>query len=53
MPIDPELFREQQETAIARILAENRADELTDMLVESLFETLRLLDEDLCGDTVH
>ncbi|MCL6705995.1 hypothetical protein M8R20_03180 [Pseudomonas sp. R2.Fl] len=53
MSIDSDLPREQQEMAVARVLAENRGDELTDMLVESLYETLRLLEEELAAETLH
>lgn len=53
MSIDSDLLREQQETALASVLAENRGDELTDMLVESLYEALRLLEEEIAPDTFH
>lgn len=51
--IDSDLLQKQQETALANVLAENRGDELTDMLVESLYEALRLLEEEIAPETLH
>ncbi|MBP1851723.1 hypothetical protein [Rhizobium halophytocola] len=53
MPTDSELFPDAETAAIAHMLAEDRADELTDMLVEGLYEALRILEGEITADTWH
>jgi hypothetical protein len=39
--------------SIALFLQENEADKLTDILVEALFEALRIMKDDVRPGTVH
>ncbi len=53
MSSDTEMFQSHEETAIASLLADDKGDELTDLLVESLYEALRILVEETASETLH
>ncbi len=41
------------EQSIALFLQENDGDQLTDLLVEALYEAFRILEDELKPDTLH
>ena len=47
----PDQYFDQQDMAVKLMLIENKADELTDILVEALQDALKLLDDEF--STVH
>lgn len=53
MSDEPDRFFDQQEAAAKILLVERKGDELTDILVGALLETLQLLKEELAAETVH
>ena len=53
MPTDSEIFPDAQTAAIAHMLAEDRAEELTDLLVEGLYEALRIMEDEIRPETWH
>ncbi|WP_179145355.1 hypothetical protein [Rhizobium sp. RU36D] len=53
MSDEPDRFFEQQEAAAKILLVERKGDELTDILVGALLETLHLLQEEIAAETVH
>lgn len=48
-----EHFFEHQDEAVVALFLENKADELTDILVTALEDALRILVEDAGAETVH
>jgi hypothetical protein len=48
-----EHFFEHQDEAVVALFLENKADELTDILVAALEDALRILVDDAASETVH
>lgn len=53
MSDEPDRFFEQQDVAAKILLVERKGDELADILVVALNETLRLLEEENVYGTIH
>jgi hypothetical protein len=53
MSDEPDRFFEQQEVAAKILLIERKGDELTDILVGALRDTLHLLEQEIAPETLH
>jgi DNA-binding protein YbaB len=53
MSIEIECASQPSEQAIAHFLQENDVDRLTDVLVQALYEALRIMDDDVSPETFH
>ncbi|WFU47295.1 hypothetical protein [Sinorhizobium terangae] len=53
MSNDVQHYSDPQDAALALLLANNRGDELTDILVAALEDAFRILDEDGASEAVH
>lgn len=53
MSNDVQHHSDPQDAALALLLANNRGDELTDILVAALEDAFRILDEDWASEAVH
>ncbi|WP_331372501.1 hypothetical protein [Sinorhizobium chiapasense] len=53
MSHDVQHYSDPQDAALALILASNRGDELTDILVAALEDAFRILDEDWVSQARH
>lgn len=46
-------FYNRQDSNVQALLAENKGDELTDILVEALYDAFRILREEAESETLH
>ncbi|WP_202615387.1 hypothetical protein [Rhizobium deserti] len=53
MSIEIECASQPSEQAIAQFLHENDVDKLTDVLVQALYEALRIMEGDFTAETFH
>ncbi|MBP1887723.1 hypothetical protein [Sinorhizobium mexicanum] len=53
MSNDVQHYSDPQDAALALILANNRGDELTDILVAALEDAFRILDEEWVSQAMH